>query len=157
MYLWKINKLKATLASTGLSQNSCFYYLLIWGVSIVGGMELMAYYPYETINIWRRIITAGYLIVAIVGTYLFYQANGGTNGKDLFDRYMSIGFVVFIRLIPVMFLLIILLSVFVGVTEGFDENYMNKAGPAEAFITLFWISFVWYRMIIHVKDVANAK
>lgn len=156
MYLWKINDLKSTLSSTGLSQKSSFLYLLLWGLAISGGMEFMAYAPYENVNIWNNVITVGYLVLVVIGTYAFYVANGGQDGKALIDRYMSIGFVVTIRLIPLMILLMVGLGVYIGIKQGVDDDFMTTIGPADAVVTLSWVAIVWYRMAIHVRDVANA-
>ena len=156
MYLWKINQLKETLSTTGLSQKSSLSYLLIFGVVVTGGMEFMAYVPYENINIWRQVITVGYLLFAVVGTCLFYKANGGSSGENIFERYISLGVVVTIRLIPLMVALMIGLGVYLGITQGVEDDFMAHTTLAEVVITLFWAFLVWYKMVSHVRDVANA-
>ena len=87
MYLWKIKELKEKLSSAGLSEKTNFYYLLVLVVVATGGMEFMAYVPYESTNLWRIVITVGYLLLAIGGTYAFYKANGGADGGRILERY----------------------------------------------------------------------
>lgn len=156
MYLWKIKELKEKLSSAGLSEKTNFYYLLVLVVVATGGMEFMAYVPYESTNLWRIVITVGYLLLAIGGTYAFYKANGGADGGRILERYLSIGLVVTIRLLPLMFILLIGLGVYLGVAEGVGEEFMAITGPEEAAATLFWVFLVWYKMVVHVRDVANA-
>ena len=86
MYWWNIKALKATLSSAGLSERTNVYYLLVCTVAATGGMEFMAYVPYESINLWRLVITTGYLLLAIGGTYAFYKANGGERGVRILER-----------------------------------------------------------------------
>lgn len=156
MYWWNIKALKATLSSAGLSERTNVYYLLVCTVAATGGMEFMAYVPYESINLWRLVITTGYLLLAIGGTYAFYKANGGERGVRILERYLSLGLVVVIRLLPLMIVMFVCLGVYVGVSEGIDDDFMTVTGPTEAFVTLFWAFLVWLKMVLHVRDVAKA-
>ncbi|MBK9585797.1 MAG: hypothetical protein WBC26_04075 [Alphaproteobacteria bacterium] len=159
MYLWNINKLKSTLSTTGLSQKSCFLYVIITSTFCYGLLSLTGLFPQEAIDItiWDHVLSDTDLVFAVYGTYLFYRANGGENGKDFLERYISIGFVVSIRLIPLIVLSILGMAIYEGVTEGVaDDNWM-RTGPDDAAIWLFWSFLIWYKMISHTQEVANTK
>jgi hypothetical protein len=151
---WNIRKLKQLLVGEGLSQRSCFHYLLLFGLVVTGGLEFMAYFPYDSPNVWRYTITIGYLICSVIGTILFYRANGGASGKDLFNRYMSLGLVVTIRLTPLMLLLMLGLGLYQEIVSGVAVRY--PVTPIEASLTVGWTALVWARMVKHVRDVASA-
>ena len=154
MILWNINKLKQLLAEEGLPQKTCLYYLLLFGLAITGGMEFMAYSPYEEPNIWRYIITVGYLVSSAAGTLLFYRANGGKSGRDLIDRYISIGFVVTVRLFPLILIIMVGLGIYWAVVFGEREVY--PVTPVQALLTIGWTILIWANMVKHVGDIANA-
>jgi len=154
MILWKINNLKNILSSEGLSQKSCFYYLLLYGLLMTGGMEIMAYFPYDKPNIWRYLITSGYILCAIIGTIFFYKANGGSSGENLIERYISMSIVIMIRLIPILIILMVIIFIYLISTYGEQDTYPITS--FEAALTIGWTALYWSRMVKHVKDVANS-
>jgi hypothetical protein len=154
MILWKINDLKRLLATHGLSQKVSFRYLLLFALIVSTEMELVAYFPYESPNIWTYITTISCLACQFAGIAAFYAANGGPSGKNLFERYIGISVVVTIRFIPLIVLLIIALTVYQSLYFGAKEVYPTTL--VEALLTMGVIILFWVRMVKHVKDVANA-
>ena len=156
MYWWNIKELKKTLATTGLSQKSCFLYALIMSVLYAVMWDISIYLNFsETVSIWTYIESLGTLVITVVGFYAFYKANGGNEGKALLERNMSIGFVVLIRTLPLLLALMIALAVYYWNIE--EEEVSASDTAVDTATILFYEAFIFYRMVVHVRDVANTK
>ena len=148
MYFWNIDELKQTLVTTGLDTQTSFYYVLIYVVLATLGFEVNMYMPQESYSIWDYLNTTANIMLAVVGLSLFYIASGGKTGKQLLERFFSIGLVVLIRLLPLLFILSLALGVFL--------DPLNTT-PVESLVLIGWSIYYYYLIIKHVGDVANAK
>jgi len=118
MYFWKIDNLKKDLAKNTVSEKEQFKYLL--ATTILYSLFII---PFMENNIWDiySAIVSG--IIAIFGTYYIYRINGGSNGKYILQRFLSLGWVIGIRwlvliMLPIMIIYFIGLEIFsTGIPE----------------------------------------
>ncbi len=105
MYFWKIEKLKDDLTAGRLSTAEQFKYLLATEIS----WSLVSVPFISDTNNWMDVANA-LIAVPLVGfgTYYLYVRNGGRDGINLFERYMSLAWVMTIR-----FLVLVVLPVFI--------------------------------------------
>lgn len=102
MYIWNIEKLKTVLKTGSLSQKSLLVYLLL---------NMFPYWVYSLLfseqNIWDAYLMVSIGVVSVFGTIYVYVCNGGSQGVDFIQKYLSLGFVLGVRccvfiLVPVM-------------------------------------------------------
>lgn len=99
MYFWKINTLNEQLIKGSLEEAESFKYLM--ANSILFALATIQYEMPSQYDNWTVIST---LIITILGVLLAYKVNGGKKGKNIMQRYMSVSFVVFIRLFVLLIL-----------------------------------------------------
>lgn len=93
MYLWKIDKLKEELRQGSLSEKESFKYLLAW--EILYSLVLIPFpVEWSVLDVYDGLLE---LVLAILGIAYVYKVNGGSAGKYFLQRYLSIGWVVFVR------------------------------------------------------------
>lgn len=154
MYLWKIDKLKEDLRQGSLSEKESFKYLLAWEI-----LYSLPFLP-SSVEGWNILDTYdGFvrLVVTIVGVLFMYKVNGGALGKYFLQRYLSIGWVVFVR-----FLALVMLPVLVVYAIVYGGMIASGAELSDQTtwvdILVFNLVAVVYYMVFakHVKDVAVA-
>jgi hypothetical protein len=144
MYFWRIEKLKQGLAAGPLPTIEQFKYLL--ALTILIGLAAI---PFERNNSFD--VLSGIIGVPIMGlgTYYVYRLNGGASGERLLDRYMSLGWVVFIRfivllLLPTIIVLIVAYELFAEIPE--------ETGLTEV-VVMVLLSVVYYYVLgRHFRD-----
>lgn len=92
MYFWKIEKLKKDLREKGLSEKESFYYLFVTTL-----LYCIALTPYEKTSIWDVYNTVSVTLVSAGGLIYLYKKNGGSEGKNFLQKYLSLGWVYAIR------------------------------------------------------------
>jgi len=152
MFFWKINSLKEHLINHGLSQKHLFVYIFIYTVLAELMYEAIYHMPIYEMNIYDYAQSISNIIIISLGTYIIYRANGGSNGKQFAERYFSIGFVIAIRFIILLFFVFLALSFI----------WFNDSSESE--LVTVWYEFIIYtgciiglywRIVVHVKDVAD--
>ena len=152
MIIWNIKKQKDRLKSEGLSQKNLFIYIFIYIVLSTIILELLSYVPFPAVNFYDYIDSGISLIVITLGTYLIYLANGGSKGRNFAENFFSIGFVVGIRFIVLLIPIIVALSV-IWINEPI-ENELSTTWY-EVLVFQIWTVALYWRMIVHVKEVAE--
>jgi hypothetical protein len=92
MYFWKIDKLNEELIAGELKESNAFKYLFAMTV-----LYTLGTIQYVNPNYYDYLIGGISLLITIVGMIYIYNCNGGSNGKRIIERYISIGWVVLIR------------------------------------------------------------
>ena len=87
--------------------------------------------------------TLSYVLI-ILGLWIFYQCNGGSNGHNFVQRYFSIGWVVAIRIavlvmLPVYVVIFVIQYVLLGINS---EQTTILDVIASTIIDIFWVVWV---------------
>ena len=130
VYFWKIDKLNEQLISGELSEQEQFKYLM--ANSILYALAVIQYDTPNNLDIWAGVIG---VFVTALGLWFIYKCNGGQNGKDIIQRYLSVGFVVFIRVF-VLFMLPAIIAASV-----IQEIYLGGI-PEETTMSLFMLMII---------------
>ena len=114
MYFWKLDKLNEQLISGPLDESESFKYLMANSI-----VYALAAIQYDTANVYDTWGGLGAVIITIIGLILIYKINGGKDGANIMQRYLSIGFVVFIRffilfLLPAVITFLIIQEIYFG-------------------------------------------
>ncbi len=133
MYLWDANSLIDDLAKSPLPEKEAFKYLMAYTI-----LMSAAIIPLPDSNINDIIGAIADVVVAIFGVIYIYKCNGGNKGKDIIQRYMSLGFVVGIRfvvmaMIPLSILLYFAMAYYAEVpdqTSLFEAMFYTSLGAA---------------------------
>ncbi len=146
MYFWKIERLKADLKTGVLPQNEQFGYVLahtvLWSVGSIQYLN----------NNWYDVLS-GFTIMAVVilGTIYVYGSNSGRNGDRFLERFISIGWVLGIRFLVIVFIPAMILFFIV---YGLIFHVPDETGIVEViFMTvLVGLYYLWFGY--HVRQVA---
>lgn len=154
MYIWKIDRLNEDLVAEEISEREKFKYLIACAV-----LYLITIYPFSgpisDPNIYDRWSEVRVAVVTLFGLFLIYKCNGGDNGRDLLIRYLSISWVVFIRMIVLLMLptaiaLFVVQEIYMGgvpdETTSIDFAYMTVI----EIVYVFWVAK-------HINRVARAS
>jgi hypothetical protein len=149
MYVWKINRLNEQLMSGELSEVEKFKYLI--ANTIIYSLAMIQYYAPNAIDTWSGFL---YGIIALVGVVIIYYCNGGSSGKHLLQRYLSISWVVLVRMLvllmlPTMIALFAIQEIYLGGVPD-ETTYIDMAyTTALEVIYVLWVAK-------HVNKVARA-
>lgn len=144
MYFWRIENLKAEMATRPLSEREALPYL----IAFVALSSAVIYLPLPMTTLWDQLAAAWSVLLAVAGTIYIYHQNGGASGHHFLQRYFAIGWVVSVRwfflIIPPGIVFYALLK---GDTEDTTWDEFLFFAVAEAL--LYW------RIGHHVGDLAN--
>tara|TARA_R110000751_G_scaffold304780_2_gene420510 strand:+ start:180 stop:638 length:459 start_codon:yes stop_codon:yes gene_type:complete len=150
MYIWKIDKLNEELVAGNMPEREVFKYLV--ASSILYALAMIQYSNPNSIDTWSG-VAAG--LVTLIGLFFIYKCNGGDNGKDFLIRYLSISWVVFVRMFV---LLMIPTMVFVFTLQ---EIYMGGIPDETTNIDLIYMTAIEIAFVLwvakHVNSVARAS
>ncbi|MCH8622830.1 hypothetical protein [Undibacterium sp. TS12] len=154
MYFWKLDLLKKQLIAQGLTEAQMFSYMLVYVIFGAIAVELVAYFPHESVDGWTYLVSALNILIPAVGTVMAYRANGGASGSQFLARYVSISLVSSIRYLALLILMIIPLTIVAVVLAGSGDII---GGPV--FELLFAVTYAGLYLYItrHVRDVAAAQ
>ena len=163
MYLWDIKALKKNLVAQSLTEAQVFAYFLAVLTLDTLIYEVSTLLPgEEPTDVWDYVGYVVTVIFTVGGTLLAYQANGGASGRQFLLRYFPLMWVLTIRFLVYMvpFLIVAGFLMF-----GFAETLFDtEAEEAEsmsitrAFLVASWVWFLvfYYRLAVHMRDVAKA-
>lgn len=147
MYFWDIKGLKNHLSSTSLSQHESLKYLLV--LSFLGIIPLPRPPYFSEGNFLYFSLGAAELIC---GTIYAYVKNGGAQGQDFLSRYVSLSWVMVVRMLP--YILIFGLLLGVGILSKLQESNQKII----SLIVIYAIAILYYwRVSQHMADVASEK
>lgn len=148
MYFWNINKLNKKLEK-GLSEKENLQYFLvmtlIWATALFTPFSM---WFYEILS-WAAVVILTVLLIVV-----FYNVNGWNSGKDFLSRYFAIGFVAFIRSIPLVLIpLIIIYWIILGFIFG--ENVPTTVTKHDIIFTILYSLGYLYLNIKYLKQLLN--
>jgi hypothetical protein len=144
MYFWRIEELKARLRKSPLREREVLPYLLIFLVV----NELASLIPPSTMNFWDYAAVVCGAVLTIFGTMYVYKMNGGNEGSHFLRRYLSLGWVVVIRVVA------FALPGFAVLSLLFEQPRQTDA-ISFGYFAAVWI-LLYQQLGKHVRDVAGA-
>ena len=163
MYLWNIKALKKELTADVLTEPQVFAYFLAMLTLDTLFYELTWLFPgtSET-NIWDYVGYAGSVAFTIGGTLVAYRMNGGSAGSGFLARFFPLMWVLTVRflvfLLPLFVLAMIPMFYFSEAlfgTEAAGEDFTALSGYA-VIVSWVWFLAFYYRLAVHMRDVARA-
>lgn len=142
MYFWRIEELKSKWKSAPLSDREVLPYFLIY---LVAG-ELVFLIPSPTMNFWDYANVLYGSALTLLGTLYVYRLNGGNEGVYFLQRYLSLGWVIAMRVAAVALPVFVILSIVFRLPDesnGFVFGYFAVVGAA-----------LYQRLGKHIRDVA---
>ena len=147
MYFWNIKALKYQLAHDGLSQKDSLKYLLF--LSVIGATPIPKPPFFSDASIIHHLFG---IVILMLGTIYCYKKNAGSIGIDFLSRYISLTFVVLIRLLP--FAVILGLIPMTGILPKLEDNIQETI----MWTLLYLIVIFWYwRVGYHISEVSFRK
>ena len=142
MVFWNIEKLLKQLSSQKLTQKELFFYA--FGATL---LEIILSNPFLSEDSYLSSIFQWFdwgiiLFCSLISLGVCFIANGGNQGKDFIERYISISFVMTIR-----YSVFIIFAALILLLCGFD--FENDR-------TTFIFSIICY-LIITFKEISNFK
>jgi hypothetical protein len=144
MYIWKIEKLKEELVAGDMPERETFKYLV--ASSALYALAMIQYSNPNSLDTWSG-VTAG--IVTLMGLFFIYRCNGGDSGRDFLIRYLSISWVVFVRMI-VLFMIPALIVIFT-----LQELYMGGIPEETTNIELIYMTVIEIVFVLWVAKHVN--
>lgn len=140
MYIWKIDKLNAELISGELDESESFKYLM--ASTILYALSLIHYEAPSEYDTLAGIVA---VLISAVGLWYIYKCNGGKNGKNIIQRYIAIGWVVFVRLLilfmlPAIVALIITQEIYFGGIPDKTSLSMFTLTMISEVIYIIWVA-----------------
>ena len=142
MIFWNIEKLLKQLSSQKLTQKELFFYL--FGLTLI---EIIFTNPFSSEGSYLSSMFDWFdwgivLFCSLISIGVCFISNGGNQGKDFIERYISISFVMTIR-----YSVFIIFAALILLLCGFD--FENDR-------TTFIFSIICY-LIITFKEISNFK
>ncbi|HSC81424.1 MAG TPA: hypothetical protein VLC08_13795 [Chitinolyticbacter sp.] len=156
MYFWRLQPLKQSLRTQGLSEYQLFLYLLIYVALSAAAVELIGYYPDDSSGFWRYLGTATNITIPIWGTWWCFNANGGKQGTQFLAKYLSIGFVAMLHFMVVMVVGVIAIGVPLGILAAFHPAAEGWSDVAFTLFAMAWYIALYLYMARHIGDTAQA-
>jgi ABC-type dipeptide/oligopeptide/nickel transport system permease subunit len=148
MYWWNLQALKSELTQGPLAEPQAFKYLLAQAlvVALAAGAVTRPW--------WICPATAA---IAGFGTAYCYHANGGASGRDFLSRYVSLGWVIGIRVAAAFMPVGVLVGVSLGVlgaVMGGPEDVFRRGvvDPIKWSLGLVVLVAIYWRMGVHCAD-----
>lgn len=163
MYLWNIKALKKNLSAQALNDAQTFWYFFAVLTLETLFYNMTSFFPGgEPIEFWDYVEYVGAVIFTLGGTFVAYRANGGASGRLFLSRYFPLMWVLTIRFL--VFMIPILLVAGFVMFRFSDALFGTEAEEADFPVfsrTVLFASWVWflvfyYRLAVHMRDVAKA-
>jgi hypothetical protein len=148
MYFIRYQPLKDRLRSRSVSDREALPYLVLFAAltALVCSLPTI-----ESYNFWDGVSAVLSVATAIGGILYAYRQNGGMAGFDLIQKYVILGWVVFVRFL-IVFLPAALVLVIVGAVTGLMS--LEFTGPYDV-VMIFSAEVIFYqRLGKHVGDTA---
>ncbi len=152
MYFWNIHRLKSDLVERGLTESQSMMYLLVlWVISTVcAGLNAIS--PW---NVWACVFWVGSTLILILGVLYVYHRNGAAGGQQFLPRLLSLFWVCGVRWFV---MLVIPTGIVLGAVEVFTEPWTDEIlvpmTPAEAVCSVLIAVPLYWRVGVHIRDVA---
>ena len=144
MYFWDISALKEDLINNNWSEQADFKYLLALIVSY-----LLASFPFETSNIYDTYAWLVGLVFTIVGTVVCFKKNEANDGQHFIRRYISISWVMTIKMIVFLMPSMLFLLIFL---KAFGLNFIEESTIFDVGVVAVISAIFFWRVYIHIEN-----
>lgn len=163
MYLWNIKALKKNLSAQALTEAQTFWYFFAVLTLETLFFHMASLFPGdEPIELWDYVEYVGAVIFTVGGTFVVYRANGGASGRHFLTRYFSLMWVLTIRflvfMIPILIVAGFVIFSFSDTLFGAEAEEADFPVFSRTVLVASWIWFLvfYYRLAVHMRDVAKA-
>lgn len=163
MYLWDIKSLKKKLVARSLTEAQVFaYFFAVLTLDTLVYQLSTVFSGPEPAEIWDYVDYAVSVIFTIGGTLVVYQANGGSSGRQFLLRYFPLMWVLTIRFLVWMIPILIVAGLLMfGFSDSLFDTEAEEADflpVTRAVLVASWVWFLvfYYRLAVHMRDVAKA-
>jgi hypothetical protein len=147
MYFWNLEGLKAELRERPVPPAEVVRY----ATAILVTWSATSFVPFanDKFEIADGVLLILIVLVTVLGLWTGYRANGGAQGMDLAGRYLALGWVIGLRLMPLLlaFLIVVFVIVFVLALEGQEPS--DRSIDAVAWATALVAEVVFYWRLTH--------
>ncbi len=146
MYFLKYHPLKQKLTERCLTDRDALpYFVIFMGLSTLGSsMPFLSGY-----NVWDIVSGIVSVVIAICGVIYAYRKNGGKAGYDFIQKFVILGWVVFIRFLLAFVPIIFALYLFFELTGLVSDESTNLFDV----VVLAIAEMIFYQRIgRHIKD-----
>ena len=163
MYFWNIKALKKELVANTLTESQVFAYFLTMLTLDTSMYQLITLFPGtgET-DAWDYVSYAGSVVFTVGGALVAYLVNGGSAGKNFLTRYFPLMWVLTVRflafMVPVFVVAMISMFYFSEALFGTETAGADSAALSKYAVIAGWVWFLafYYRLAVHLRDVARA-
>ena len=149
MYWWNLDRLRAELANDQFDEGSRFAYLLACALMTSLAIQLPGGDPAPDGSSY--LIAFVHLLTIAGGTWWAYRQNGGADGRQFLERYLSLSWVITLRF----FALVVVLGIaYVASTALWDPP--ADAGYWPAVTGWLFELAIYQRLGHHIRKVAQA-
>ena len=160
MYWWRINPLKAELASGAVSESEKLKYLMAMLLLYVisGEVSYLAAQadPGDTLTATDWLSSALFVITTFIGTYYCYRRNRAGDAKCFIERFVCLSWPITIRFLAIMLLGFAAFFGFGDMLGGdqFESWLLEESFLGVAILLVFQFAFYWY-LARHIYDTAT--
>lgn len=144
MYFFSIDSLKSDLAHGELNQSEDMKYVV--ATLILYTLGTMPVEAPNTLDYLSSFIGA---VIVLIGSLFCYWSNGGRTGEDFLRKYLSISWVVGVRLGLAVLFLLFLVSIFIG---AMSVNISYQTTPIDLTLMTLLSVFYFWRVNVHIKE-----
>jgi hypothetical protein len=153
MYFWKIDRLKAELATGPMNSRAAIPYLLVT-LAIYELIYLLE--PMAREDEWDYATDIAGVVALVAGTIYVYFQNGAAEGRDFLSRYFALGWVYGVRFFVCAIPLYIVLTFLIqGIMPEAEYSEIESRWFFHSSVALQ--AFFYWRMGAHFKDLAGLK
>ena len=163
MYFWGIKALKKKLRTQTLTEGQTFaYFLAVLTLETLLFQIALLLPGTESTDLWDYVEYAVAVIFTVGGTLVVYRANGGAAGRQFLTRYFPLMWVLTVRflvfMVPILIVAGLLMFGFSGTLFDMQTEEADFLPITRAVLVASWIWFFvfYYRLAVHMRDVAKA-
>lgn len=143
MYFWRIENLKAELASRPMTDREVLPYFVIDAVLTSLALAVGS----SSFNLWSGIDLTWGLGLALFGSMYLFRQNGGSQGSQFLQRTFAVGWVIGLRwcawVIPIYCVLLV------------TEIIQDETNVVELFFNIVTNTILVQRIGVHLRDIAQ--
>ncbi len=163
MYHWNIQALKKELIADALTESQVFaYFMAVLVLETLLFNVAMLTPGTEDKSVWDYIDFVGSVAFTLGGTLVAYRVNGGSAGRAFLSRFFPLMWVLTVRFLAALLALILIATIFMILfsvslfgTETGSEDFAVLT-MADAMLSWAWFLVFYYRLAVHLRDVARA-
>ena len=156
MFFWNVAALKRQLASGALPPRAGLRYTIagLISLSVLWEIGWRTATPAMAVD---NVAAVANLAVLVFGTLVVYAANGGDRGTDFLGRFLSLSWVVGVRIFVGLIAAIFVAGI---VAELRAPGSLDAPGSIEhmsAILVVLFNAFFYWRLAVHIRQVAFAQ